>query len=265
MNEHDNDLSETFPKLKKVILLLVSGLFLSLATTLLLQDFENSFQIAVGQLCIILPLILYVRAQKLNLKIVFRLNRVSPKLLAASLILGISLPLLNDELDRIINIIMPMSEEQIQILLEVLVAKTGLDWFFLLIGVVLVAAIGEEVIFRGLIQQILERRFDILQAIVVTALIFGLIHPTPWFLQVVFMGSLLGYIAWRANSVIPSMIIHAFHNTFALLSMNWQGDSPQWYEWGPHVHPTVIAIAACIIFYSFKWFNQLCDLGKEKS
>lgn len=89
------------------------------------------------------------------------------------------------------------------------------------LSIALMAPIVEELLFRGAIMGHLQRQgYSPRKTIVVSALVFGLIHINP--AQVVFaflMGLLLGWIAWRTRSLIPVIAGHALNNTIGVVEM----------------------------------------------
>jgi uncharacterized protein len=92
----------------------------------------------------------------------------------------------------------------------------------LLVGMVVIAllpAIGEELVFRGMIQYELWRSTrNVHLAIWVSAAIFSAIHMQFYgFLPRLLLGALFGYLYyWSGNLLIP-MFSHFFNNAFALL------------------------------------------------
>jgi hypothetical protein len=75
---------------------------------------------------------------------------------------------------------------------------------------------GEEFLFRGYIQTRLRQRWPRLLALVVTSLLFGLLHLDPvQSTMAVFLGLWLGEIADRTGSIWPAVIAHAFNNAAA--------------------------------------------------
>lgn len=97
----------------------------------------------------------------------------------------------------------------------------------------LAAPIQEEIIFRGLLQHVLEAgspntlivgKQKIPQAVIGSALLFAAVHIAVGLLgasvgQVVFivvgaliLGLLASYLRWRANSLMPSIVVHALFN-----------------------------------------------------
>jgi membrane protease YdiL (CAAX protease family) len=78
---------------------------------------------------------------------------------------------------------------------------------------------GEELMFRGYIQTRLAQRWPRLLAILVTSLLFALLHMDP--VQSTFaltMGLWLGEVADRTGSIWPAVVGHAFNNAAATLA-----------------------------------------------
>lgn len=87
--------------------------------------------------------------------------------------------------------------------------------FFVL---VISAPIIEEYVFRGMIQETLLQSFDKKQAILLQALMFGLIHPFA--LQKIYafvLGGFLGIIRQRENNVQSTTIVHMTINGISFI------------------------------------------------
>lgn len=82
-----------------------------------------------------------------------------------------------------------------------------------LVGVL--AALGEELIFRGIIQRTLSLHWDNVHiSIWVTALIFGLFHmQLERFMPLAFLGLLLGYVYYYTASIWAAVILHFINNS----------------------------------------------------
>lgn len=90
---------------------------------------------------------------------------------------------------------------------------------------VVLAPIMEETLFRGLIQGSISTKYGPTAGILISALIFGLIHGIPQ--QVVnafFIGIILGYIYYRTNSLLTVIILHFLNNGIALLQLELFGE-----------------------------------------
>ncbi len=95
----------------------------------------------------------------------------------------------------------------------------------------LLAGIGEELVFRGIILNTFKEKRGIWVAILWSSVIFGILHITNIFggqgvietLKQVFSAGLAGVLfAWvylKTNNVIPTMIYHGFYDMFILLSL----------------------------------------------
>lgn len=85
------------------------------------------------------------------------------------------------------------------------------------LGVCLVPAVGEELLFRGLLQGWL-RPFGFWPAVAGQAVLFALLHgrPAPA-LAALFGGLALGFCAGRWGSLAPGAAFHLYNNTLAFL------------------------------------------------
>lgn len=102
---------------------------------------------------------------------------------------------------------------------NLLIVDTPSALFFNLFTIALLPAIGEELLFRGIVQQNLEKGIKNPHlAIWATALIFSFIHfQFQGFLPRVLLGGLLGYLfVWTRNLWIP-IIAHFIYNAGQVL------------------------------------------------
>jgi len=80
------------------------------------------------------------------------------------------------------------------------------------VAVVIVGPVFEELLFRKMLLRPL-RRYGDMQAIIITSLLFGFFHGNlTQFLYAAAGGFILGTVAVRANSVIPSIAVHMMIN-----------------------------------------------------
>ena len=82
-----------------------------------------------------------------------------------------------------------------------------------LVVVALIPAVGEELTFRGVLQQSLTRKMNPHVAIFLSAAIFSFIHFQFYgFLPRMFLGLLLGYMFYITNSLWTSIAMHFANN-----------------------------------------------------
>ena len=88
-----------------------------------------------------------------------------------------------------------------------------------LIVIALIPAVGEELTFRGVLQQALTRKIKNPHvAIILSAAIFSFIHFQFYgFLPRMFLGILLGYMFYTTGSLWTSMLMHFLNNGTAVV------------------------------------------------
>ena len=87
-----------------------------------------------------------------------------------------------------------------------------------MIVIALIPAIGEEMTFRGVLQQWLTRKMNPHLAILLSAAIFSFIHFQFYgFLPRMFLGVLLGYMFYITGSLWTSILMHFLNNGTAVV------------------------------------------------
>lgn len=90
---------------------------------------------------------------------------------------------------------------------------------FFLAGAV-AAPIGEEVFFRGFVYNALERRLNMRAAILLSGLLFAVLHPGPIGIVPIFlMGAVLAAVYARTRSLWVTILMHAVNNSAAFLTL----------------------------------------------
>ena len=93
--------------------------------------------------------------------------------------------------------------------------RTLPEVFLLLVSTVIAAPLCEEIMFRGYVQRAYERRSP-WTGIIISGIIFTLYHLRfQGALALVPIAFALGFVAWRSNSLLPGMLLHAAYNSIA--------------------------------------------------
>lgn len=102
---------------------------------------------------------------------------------------------------------------------NLLIVDAPYELLFNLIVIALIPAIGEEFVFRGIIQQKLGTAFkNKVTAIWVTAIIFSAIHlQFQGFIPRLILGALLGYLFYWTNNLWIPIIAHFFNNALQIV------------------------------------------------
>ena len=73
------------------------------------------------------------------------------------------------------------------------------------------------------------------------------------------MGIIIGFVAWRADSIYPSMTVHALYNFIGVIFVNMdeQNGLVQWYTWKDHVNPLLVIVALAVLIYALRAMNRI--------
>lgn len=122
--------------------------------------------------------------------------------------------------------------------LEQAVARTPLA--VALIVLALLPAIGEELVFRGVLARALGGRHRLALGVIGSAFAFALYHLNPIQMAGVFpLGLALGFLALRSGSIVPGMIAHLLNNAIVLVLQHITVIDD---------HPELTLIAAAVLF-----------------
>lgn len=111
-----------------------------------------------------------------------------------------------------------------------------------IVAIAIMAPILEELLFRGAIMKHLLAQGKRPQvAILISALIFGLVHINPAQVLFAFMfGILLGWVLFHSGSLFPCILIHFINNSISVILMYLYGADDQ-------AIPFVLALGAMAI------------------
>ncbi len=210
----------------------------------------------IGQGVILIPPIYFLTIKGQPIFKSLRIKPVSLKTIKHTLIFSTGVLIAFDTLDRIIQKFISPPDYIIDIGEIMRPDSTG-GYILLFIAVVIVAPIGEEIVFRGFLQRFLEKYWkDITKAVLVTSLFFAMIHFNPfWTIQIYLLGVILGFLAWKTKSVIPSILLHTVNNGSAFILTNIDESTIDFYLWNEQVSPIFILSAVFLIYKGLEKLN----------
>jgi membrane protease YdiL (CAAX protease family) len=91
--------------------------------------------------------------------------------------------------------------------------------FYYLLGALIVAPVLEEIVFRNILLNSLLNNYRKKISIIISSLVFGLIHGSPF--QIIFttvIGLFLGIIYAKEKNIAYAIIVHFFANLFVVVS-----------------------------------------------
>ena len=126
-----------------------------------------------------------------------------------------------------------------------------------ILSVVVCAPVLEEILFRGLIFESCRERFGSGVAVLVSALLFGLVHGVPvQIINAFVVGLIFGYIYLRTGSLLSVILLHVVNNGIAYISLAFFGDAadttlrdligPDWLYWAVYALSTVVFVYAMV-------------------
>lgn len=97
-------------------------------------------------------------------------------------------------------------------------------WGYFVVG--LLAPLAEEMVFRGaVLKALLQWKENPWVGIVISAVLFALIHMNPAQMPHAFLiGLLLGWMYYRTDSIVPGVVYHWVNNTVAYVLYNFYPD-----------------------------------------
>jgi membrane protease YdiL (CAAX protease family) len=242
-----------------VVLIIQAFIFLFMPNPQELSQSSTSMKILItfGELGLIVIPLMYIKRKQFSFTTVFRWNVIPWKMIIWSIVIGFCISFIGDEMDRLVNLLIPAPEFLGEIT-EALQIQSFSDFVVLFIGAVLAAAFVEESIIRGFLQISLEKHQDVTRAVIYASLAWTIIHGMLyWAIQIFLLGIILGLLAWRSNSIVPSFIGHAINNAMALLFYNVdQRNFEGIYLWGDHVSPLILILAIAGLIYGIRAFYQ---------
>ena len=111
---------------------------------------------------------------------------------------------------------LPMPEFMQEIFLEF----ANQNGVFSFIVIVIAAPILEELIFRGIILNGLLQRYSPVKSIVLSSVLFGIVHLNPWqFISALIIGIFSGWVYYKTRKLSLSILIHLVNNLLAFIGM----------------------------------------------
>lgn len=251
--------------------------FLSAANVISAGTNQIFVQLAllIGTVLIVVPPFFYARSRGLSPVSLFRFNPVTSGQILFTLAIGVGATVLIDEMDRIIfpivrawidPILVDMglnSDQLFEKIAEALKIDGVLSGLLVIGSVVFAAGFCEEMVFRGMFQRSLEG--SPVKAILWSSVAFAIVHMNPWgLLQIGSIALILGIVAYKTNSIVPAIIIHALNNFFAVVYLNADPQFLTWYTSGDHVSP--VLLIGAIVLLSFGLYGIITtSTRKERS
>jgi len=221
-----------YPKLKNAIFLcllllgiqIVAGLVFGIIISLLGIENDSIIYgigiIFINLLTFGLVIFLGFKKSHKNFNEVFMFNNVSLKYWMSIIVFMFGFVIVSSEIDNILHYILPMPLF-FQDLFESMLVNKYIIVSILLVGII--PAFVEEMLFRGVILNGFRGNYSVRKAIILSSLLFGIVHLNPWqFVTAFIIGIISAWICIKTESIILSIYIHLFNNMVSVLAMKFK-------------------------------------------
>jgi membrane protease YdiL (CAAX protease family) len=167
------------------------------------------------------------------------------------LLFGVSALMALDLVDFLITQLLPPSSQLTGDISALLQFGTPLRGLGVMLAVLVLAPLGEELLFRGFVYRYLLKNRGVTEAVLISSLLFALFHPGVYALQILLFGFLLALLRWRTASLLPPVLLHMLNNSWSLLDVNLPGVLPGRGESLWWVMVTTGTLLCSWLFYQF--------------
>jgi len=226
----------------------VYGLSVQMEKAAMMEGFESSVSGWTLLLGNILVIIVFIRKHYVQLSLgTIARQKVWP-MIGITLLMGFALLFLHDAW-YILSDIASLFPEQAKEMSEQSPMFTTVAG--ILYGCIF-GPIAEEIVFRGvLVGGLLRMRCRPWLAILISALLFSLLHSLLVIVPTMIFAIVAGWLFWRTGSLIPGIIIHIANNSFSFLSLIGQENTP-----GTPVGIAILIACLLVLTLGFLWFEK---------
>lgn len=212
-----------YPNLRQTIWLLFLFVVIQVGLTVavLVVDrwkFEDDFLLGILMLANFVILLGYVhRRTDLDWRYIRPLfnTRFDWRIWPCVAISVVGLGMLDTELMKVAIRIAPVPEWMQEIYRSEILRKTS--FLSAVFGAAVIAPLGEELLFRGIILSGLLAHHSRVCAVLLSAVLFGMLHLDPWtFVPIFISGMVWAWWVIRTGSLLPALFGHALNNLIAV-------------------------------------------------
>jgi membrane protease YdiL (CAAX protease family) len=208
---------------------------------------------------------LLLTAQDVRVRDALHLTRPRVTQVIAGVVAGVALALVLSEVDNVLREFRPMTEAELAGRARLLGDPSITHRVGLFLAIAVVAPITEETLFRGLLLFGLATTRTPAKALVLTSVLFGLAHVNvtldadwPTLVVTTLAALYLGGIALGGRSITPAVVIHATHNSIALIhpsslrveGLNVLGERVY------HLPPMLVSASVAALFLAALFFRK---------
>lgn len=168
---------------------------------------------------IVLPVYLITRPFERGFRKQMRLHTPCAAMLTRVILATVLIVVVIDYIYLFSQHFFPIPERYLDNLLELKPGGPG-SFILLFAGLCIAVPIAEEVLFRGLFQQVFERNMGAVLALTLTGLLFGVAHfSSHLLLSVTLFGMFLSFIYYATGNITYPIVAHGLFNAVSFLQL----------------------------------------------
>lgn len=208
------------PPLRLVLVILALVAIFQLPTTFLTLNFSPILGIILNEVVVILiiPIAVILVAGYSPVPLVM-MKRPSNKVMLVAVCTTLGLAILLSYMKFVSGSFVHVPRILIDRHTQIVLVHSWHDFFLKLALLGIVAPICEEIFFRGILQSSLERRIGAWPAIIITAVLFALLHSTSFYPHLLLvLGLSLSWLYHITGTIRVPIVCHAISNCWALVN-----------------------------------------------
>ena len=233
-------------------------------------DFSRIFEMGI-RLLFLYALVSHLFYSGYNIEKTFRLYSIPRKIILPLILIAFGFALIGNEIEILVRLTWNyVFSAQIKPY-DLGHPEYFWGWGLLFLFGALFAPIFEEFVFRGLLMSSIEAKYGIRKAIIYSTMIFAILHfhiSNSISIAICFL--LIGYIVYKTNSILSSIIIHMVNNIISLSFYPfYKGDNLDWIRnlnisTRIALELTVFIIGAVILIKGILWMNKSMDKSSQR-
>ena len=156
---------------------------------------------------------------KSDVKKLFRLQKPEKKTIVGSILLYIGTYLVMFMLSIVLSKLLPNHLDELEMAFDEMMKQ---PFVLLVLVIAVMPAIGEELLFRGLVFGSMRHKYKVGWAIFLSALLFGAYHTNlVKLIPTGLLGACFAYIVYKSGSIFISMLLHFTNNFLSVIAMKY--------------------------------------------
>jgi membrane protease YdiL (CAAX protease family) len=194
-----------------------------------------------------------------------RLRRLGPRTVAYSVLASLALIPVAASVMAILMSRLDIPKEWLEAAYELVRADDVAGLFYAWVVAALLAAIGEELVFRGVLQNALTSKYSPGVAILITSTVFGVLHV--WRFPAAFiLGAFLGTLYVMTASLLAPIIAHiAINSVVVIVSYVFEqagpGTLPDWVESDAPAPAGILVVSVLAFVILMVLIRRACPAG----